>query len=180
MQIRISGGKDRGRMLKTLKGDLTRPTTGRVKEALFSIIGPRIQGARFLDPFGGSGAVSLEALSRGASHATIIEQNPQALKVIEENVSLLGYQGQVSLLRGDAIKVLERVAGPIDLVFLDPPYRSGVYEQAMAAILPLLSPEGWVIAEHAASIDIEAIAPLQLLKSYKYSDTILSVYGKTP
>lgn len=165
-------------MLKTLNGDLTRPTTGRVKEALFSIIGPRIQGARFLDPFGGSGAVSLEAISRGASHATIIEQNSQALKVIEENINLLGYQGQVSLLRGDAIKVLDRLEMPFDLVFLDPPYRSGIYEEAMEIIAnrQLLAPNGWLIAEHAAAIALTPPPSWQCLKSYRYSDSFLSVF----
>lgn len=179
--LRICGGKDRGRVLKSLKGDLTRPTSGRVREALFSVLGERIEGARFLEPFGGSGAVSLEAVSRGAAQATIIEQARGAYQVIAENVKLLGYERVVRLLSGDALRILERLEGPFDIAFIDPPYGKGLGIKSLELMIKrgLMKEDGRIFFEHRADEPVpEAVESWERLKTYRYSDTTVSLYGK--
>lgn len=179
--LRICGGKDRGRVLKSLKGDLTRPTSGRVREALFSVLGDRIEGARFLEPFGGSGAVSLEAVSRGAAQATIIEQAREAQRVIGENIKLLGYEQAVRLLSGDALRILERLEGPFDIAFLDPPYGKGLGIKSLEILVErgLMEADGRIFFEHRADEVVpDVVDGWERIKTYRYSDTTVSLYGK--
>ena len=124
MGLRIVGGHFRGRILKVPKGQTTRPTSDRLREAFFNSLGPRIEKAHFLDLFAGSGAMALEALSRGARHATLIEQSKEAFRVIKENIKTLGLEGQTTLLFGDAYRHLPKLKGPFDIVYIDPPYKT--------------------------------------------------------
>lgn len=149
--IRIIGGKHRGRMLATPEGEATRPTSNRARESLFNILmhaswrddedggtSPLIE-ARVLDAYAGSGALGLEALSRGATHATFLDNEAAAVKAIGENLRKLGETGAAKVVRADATRPPPS-REPCDLVFLDPPYRSG---QAPAAIAALAA-AGWM------------------------------------
>ncbi len=122
MSLRIIGGKFKGRILKTPKGGATRPTQGMLRESVFNICQNEIQGARFLDLFAGSGAMGLEAISRGASHATLIEKNRNALASIRENIRLLEIASDITLMTLDALAAIERLSSPFDIIYLDPPY----------------------------------------------------------
>lgn len=124
--MRITGGTLRGRTLKTPTDRSVRPTSDKVRQALFNILGERVVDARVLDLFAGSGSLGLEALSRAAAHATFVEKDHRALKVIHENVEVLGVAERATLRRLDFVARPERLrdpAGSFDVVFLDPPYR---------------------------------------------------------
>ena len=124
--MRITGGSCRGRVLKTLSGKEIRPTSDKVREALFNILGPRAAGAAVLDLFAGSGSLGLEALSRGAERATFVEKDRRALAVIRQNVEKLNFEDRGRLERFDVLSGstrLRRLDGPFDIVFLDPPYQ---------------------------------------------------------
>lgn len=124
--MRVTGGVHRGRVLETLPGRHTRPTADRVREALFSILGPRVRDARVLDLFAGSGSLGLEALSRGAAHATFVEKSRRALDVIRRNVETLELEDRAALHALDVPArpgSLRQLNGPVNVVFIDPPYR---------------------------------------------------------
>jgi 16S rRNA (guanine(966)-N(2))-methyltransferase RsmD len=130
-----------------------RPTEGRVREALFSIWGERLVGARVLDLFAGSGAVALEAVGRGAASALCVEMAPRVLRTLEDNVRRLGEEGLVETRRGKLPEMLAQLAVEgrrFDLAFADPPYRFTGYAEIVAAVAPLLSEEGELVVEHSA------------------------------
>ena len=124
--MRIVAGEFGGRRLVAPNGDIARPTQDRVREAWFSILGEAVDGARVLDLFAGSGALGLESLSRGAASATFVEKARRSLEALEENVASLDVAGRVTIVKGDALKVVEAITpGVYDLVFADPPYDLG-------------------------------------------------------
>jgi 16S rRNA (guanine966-N2)-methyltransferase len=149
--VRIVGGSHRGRPLVAPEGDRVRPTSDRAREALFNILehgrwaaaGSPVAGAHVLDAFAGTGALGLEALSRGAAQATFLEQSAAALAVLKANVAALGFGGRSTVLRADAAAP-PRAAAPASLVFLDPPYG----QELGSAALKALAAGGWV-AENA-------------------------------
>ena len=167
--IRIIGGKHRGRMLATPEGEATRPSSNRARESLFNILmhaswrddedggtSPLIE-ARVLDAYAGSGALGLEALSRGAAHATFLDNEAAAVKAIGENLRKLGETGAAKVVRADATRP-PRSREPCALVFLDPPYRSG---QASAAITALAG-AGWMTPGCIVTVELahnEDLAP---------------------
>ena len=167
--IRIIGGKHRGRMLETPVGEATRPTSNRAREALFNILmhanwrededggtSPLIE-ARVLDAYAGSGALGLEALSRGAAHVTFLDKDAAAIKSIGDNLRKLGETGAAKVVRADATRP-PPAREPCDLVFLDPPYRSG---EAVAAITALAN-AGWMAPGAVVTVELaynEDIAP---------------------
>ena len=120
--MRISGGELRSRILRTPPGDALRPTPARAKEALFSIVGERISGARVLDLYAGSGAIGFEALSRGALHATFVELHAPTAAAIRRSAEELGVEKLTSVVCAPAEKAVQRVAGHFDFVYADPPY----------------------------------------------------------
>jgi 16S rRNA (guanine966-N2)-methyltransferase len=156
--LRIVGGKHRGRTIATPEGMTTRPTSNRAREALFNIlthanwrpdgISPLI-GARVLDAFAGSGALGLEALSRGAAHATFLDSDAAAIKLIGENLRKLGETGAARVVRADATRP-PPTRDACDLVFLDPPYRSSLAGPALAA----LAAAGWLQPGAIATIEL--------------------------
>ena len=151
--MRILAGELKGRRLTTPRGDTTRPTADQVRIALMDTLMPRLGGARFLDLFAGAGGVGLEALSRGAAHATFVERDPRAIAALAENIRTLDLEPRTSVVRGDVARQLERLAGEgrrFELVFLDPPYATDDGERALAALGDgaLLAPQGIVIAQH--------------------------------
>lgn len=142
--MRIIGGSLGGRRLRAPRGLATRPTGDRVREAIFNILGPPPDGARVLDLFAGAGGLGLEALSRGAAEATFVDASAAACRAIDDNARDLGLVGRVRVIRGDVHRVLARLAGPFEWIFLDPPYAGDDLAQALAA----LPRAGVVIAEH--------------------------------
>jgi 16S rRNA (guanine966-N2)-methyltransferase len=146
--LRIIGGSWRGRRLRFPAAALIRPTPNRVRETLFNWLGARIVGARCLDLFAGSGALGLEALSRGAAHVTFVEREPEAVRALRATLAEWGAQG-AQLERGDALSFLAGPAQPFDIAFLDPPFASGLLEEAAA----LLEGNGWL--RDAALIYVE-------------------------
>ncbi len=178
--MRVIAGAAKGRRLKTIKGLDTRPTTDRIKENLFNILGHRVQGSRFLDLFAGSGAIGIEALSRGAAAAVFVERSRQAAAVLKDNLFHTGFSGDVMAMDvGRALKVLQRQQRRFDIVFLDPPYYRSLAAATLADIAAgeLILPGGLVIAEIGRKEDIPG-DPLNLVLTRKetYGDTCLTFF----
>jgi 16S rRNA (guanine(966)-N(2))-methyltransferase RsmD len=130
--VRVLAGAFKGRRLVTPRGATTRPTADHVRLALLDALAPWLHGARVLDLFAGAGGVGLEALSRGAVHATFVERDPRALAALRANVEALGVATAARAVRGDAVRVLARLEGPFAIVFLDPPYDTELATRALA------------------------------------------------
>lgn len=177
--MRVITGSARGRRLETLFGeDITRPTTESVKEALFSMIQFELEGKRVLDLFAGSGQLGIEALSRGARHCTFVENNRQALRVVENNIAHCGFTDRSNAVMSDAVTYLLRKDN-FDIAFLDPPYKSGLMEKCLPLILRLMSDDGIVVCESSA----DEVPPERLDGWYadrvrKYGKTRLTLYRK--
>ncbi len=147
--MRIIAGTAKGRILKTADGLNTRPTADRVKEAIFSSLYQKTIGANILDVFAGSGAFALEALSRNATYATLIEQDRAAICAINANIANCGFEQKTQLLKGDALKILAKLNQQYQLIFLDPPYNQGLLNPILALISKhkLLAKDGLIIIE---------------------------------
>ena len=172
--MRVIAGEFRSRRLKTLPGLETRPTPDRLREALFNVLAPVISDSIFLDAYAGTGAVGIEALSRGARRAIFVEKNRAAVEVIRENLTALGLESRAEVYTGKTLVVLERVQA--DIVFLDPPYQKEIeYESALIALGA--SGSKLVIAQHAsrASLNLE-YANLKRYRLIKQGDNSLSFY----
>jgi len=153
MTLRIIGGQFKGRLLKTPKGPSTRPTQGMLREAVFNICQNAIEGARFLDLFAGSGAMGLEAISRGASHATLVESNRHALSSIKENIDILNTRAQVQILpvkAEKALQVLAKQSQLYDIVYIDPPYDTST-NALLDSLPPILAPGALIFVEERYS-----------------------------
>lgn len=150
--MRVIAGTAGGRRLVAPKGRDVRPTSDRVKEALFSSLAPRLPGARVLDLYAGSGALAIEALSRGAAAAVLVERNRAALAAIEHNLAATGFTAAARVTTGDLPQALGQLIGLFDVVFLDPPYALAEDEvvAVLAALVPLLAPGGAVRLEWPA------------------------------
>lgn len=170
--MRIIAGTARGRRLEAPRDASVRPTSDRAREALFGILGhgtPPVGGARFLDLFAGTGAVGLEAWSRGAAAVTLVEQDHAAIEVIRRNVGALGAAG-VDLLRRDATRLGRPSGPPFNIVFMDPPYHSGLATQALAGLIETgwLAPSARVIVELAAREPLALAPEWSLLEERRY------------
>ncbi len=180
--VRVTGGAHRGRGLAVPPG--ARPTEGRVREALFSIWGDRLEGARVLDLFAGSGIVGLEALSRGALSALCVDESLRAVQMMERNAGLLQEKAaeirRLTLPAGLARLVAEG-AGPFDLVYIDPPYNFNLYDELLAALAPLLTKHAEVVVEHSSRRDMPIQAgPLVRVDARRYGEGSLSFYRWEP
>jgi 16S rRNA (guanine966-N2)-methyltransferase len=165
--LRVVAGELRGRRLRTPTGLDTRPTSDRVRESLFAILGDAVEGAAVLDLFAGSGALAIEALSRGASRAVLVERDRRAAAVIEANLEALGPL-PAELVRADAIAYLSRHVGPFGIVFLDPPYSvapklAGRLSKALPAVL---SPSSLIVAESDKRDPLDLALPLADERTY--------------
>lgn len=181
--MRITGGHLRSRHLEAPKGDATRPTADRVREALFSILGARaglqLVGARVLDLYAGTGSLAFEALSRGAVHATLVEAKPDVAKIIRRNAETLGVLGKVSIVATKVERALPRLVAPYDLVFIDPPYadvREGRTGLALAALADVFAQAEELILEHASGDEAPALQGCTYQDTRTYGDTALSFY----
>ena len=144
--MRIIAGTLKGRRLQGPATDDVRPTSDRLRETLFNVLGTAVQGARVLDAFAGTAAVGLEAVSRGASRVTLYERDPKALKVAAANIAHCGATGACQLIRADFLR--SAGAANCDLVFLDPPYDDGDLSAALRVAATHLAPGGLVVLEH--------------------------------
>ncbi len=189
--MRIIAGQYRSRLLTSPPGTSTRPTSDRLRETLFNIISTRITDARFVDLFAGTGAVGLEAISRGASHVYFAENAGPALKSLRTNLTNLKIAGGYALEDRGVMPLLQRLAKastPVNVVYLDPPYNEEeAYTQTLGflgshANRSLLAPDALVIAEHASKSPFqlsERYGTLTRTRVYKQGDTSLSFYGQT-
>ena len=177
--MKIVSGIYGGRPLKTLEGKTTRPTSDKVRGAIFNMIGPYFEGGRVLDLYAGSGGLSIEAVSRGMVSAVLVERDRKAQAVITENIQMTKEVSKFQLLKMEAERVLEQVTGPFDLVFLDPPYAK---EQIVADIEKmaernLFSQEVMVVCETDKSVELpEEIACLGIWKEKIYGISKVTVY----
>jgi 16S rRNA (guanine966-N2)-methyltransferase len=181
--IRVIAGSAKGRKLKMVPGSSTRPIGDRVKEALFNILGPDVVDSSFLDLFGGTGSVGIEALSRGASSCTFIDLDRKSVQIIHENLAQCGFSDAAVVLQRDAFAYLEGQAQTTyDMVFIAPPQYKGLWEKALCQLdqkSEWINPDGLVIIQ----IDPNEYKPLELntLSLYderKYGNTKLLFYEK--
>ena len=180
--MRIIAGEMRSRRLKTLDGLDTRPTGEKAREALFSILMNRVPGARVLDLYAGSGALSLEALSRGAEFAVMVDCAPKACKIISENIDSLGCRNRTRLIRStdlSAVAMLKAERDSFDLILLDPPYRMDAGPVCQAIVeAGLLRDEGMIVVEHAKETPPATPSFLELTDRRVYGAAGISLYAK--
>jgi 16S rRNA (guanine966-N2)-methyltransferase len=181
MKLRRVAGSARGRRLVSPKDDSIRPTADRVKEAIFSIIGPCIHSSYVLDLFAGTGSLGLEAISRGAEFVTFVEKNPGSLKVLRENIKLAGFEAQSEVLSIDALRALKgfnRANRLFDLIFIDPPYGDNLYEKTLFSIdrYGIIRNGGLIIIEHPHWLGLDGIFKRFVpVKNKKYGSTAISI-----
>ena len=179
--MRVITGKARGVQLKTPDGMTTRPTTDRVKEALFSIIQFEIPTARVLDLFGGTGQLGIEALSRGAKSAVFVDAGEPACRLIRENLKKTKLESDAKVVRADYLDYLKRCREKFDIIFLDPPYAEVFLENALKCIteIDILESGGIIVAERPLGKDLPWDFPgYSRSKDYKYGNTLLTIYRK--
>ncbi len=185
--MRVIAGSARGRRLATFRGTTVRPTPDRVREALFSMLLSRLgsfQGLRVLDLFAGSGALAIEALSRGAASATLVEQAAAAAQTIRDNLTLCRLTDRAEVMVRDAWQALPALAkgGPFDLIFLDPPYNKGLAARAVQVIAAhdLLAADGILSTETAGEEELpESAGRLQRRDHRRYGSIMISLYTHT-
>jgi 16S rRNA (guanine966-N2)-methyltransferase len=180
--LRIVGGALRGRILRSVPGDGTRPTADRVRQSLFDLLGQRMDDLAVLDLFAGTGALGLESISRGALKAVLVEKDARACGVILGNVSDLKLEEQARVLRGELPQVLSQLRGQrFDLVFSDPPYALRAAQATLDALCSndLLAPGARVVLEMDRREDLPQLAPgLSLADERRYGDTLVLVVAK--
>jgi 16S rRNA (guanine966-N2)-methyltransferase len=185
--MRVIAGKYRSRILKSLKGNALRPTSDRLRETLFNVLGSNVSGSRFLDVFAGTGAVGIEALSRGAAEVVFIENHAPAATLIRRNLASLEIQNGAQILLFDALRGLEKLAarhkptdGPFDFAFIDPPYaEKAQYDRVLGFLgsTPFLSQGSVVIAEHRRTFELpQRIGRLLQTRILRQGDAALSFF----
>ena len=180
--MRIITGKAKGIRLVTLEGEATRPTSERVKEAVFSMLQFDIEGRRVLDLFSGSGQLALEAVSRGAAEAVLVDRSKDALKIINTNIAKTKMGGQCRVYCLDWKDYVRRFRGEkFDVIFLDPPYAQGLYAPALAALLEsdMLKPKSLIVCESGSAEifgkDTALAGKFSEVKVSRYSKTVITV-----
>ena len=185
--MRVIAGTYRSRILKSLKGLALRPTSDKLRETLFNVLGSGVVGSRFVDLYAGTGAIGIEALSRGAAEAAFVENHPPAAALIRRNLETLGIRTGVTVLMMDALRGLEKLASrqksssaSFDFIFLDPPYAAAKDYARVLEFLGsanLLALGGIVIAEHRRSFNLpEEVGALRRYRVLKQGDAALSFY----
>ncbi len=178
--MRVISGTAKGRRLITKPGEETRPTIDRVKEAVFSMLQNRIYASRVLDLFAGSGALGIEALSRGAEHAVFVEKDSAAVKIVEQNLKDTRLWDKSRLIKGDALAFLGKATESFDIIFIDPPYAAGLYGEVFSLICSggLLAPDGIIICEHKTGTELPLCPPLLQVSDRKYGNVSVAVLKK--
>jgi 16S rRNA (guanine966-N2)-methyltransferase len=183
--MRVISGTRKGKILKAVPGSSTRPTTDKVKEAIFNIIGPYFEGGTGLDLFAGSGGLGIEALSRGAEKVIFVDRDGKAIQTIHENVKMCELEDNAEIFRNDAERALKAIIKreiAFQFVFLDPPYK----KQQLLKLLEwidaeqLLVPDGTIICEHSSDIQLpENVGRLGVRKHEKYGIIAITIYELT-
>jgi 16S rRNA (guanine(966)-N(2))-methyltransferase RsmD len=183
--MRIIAGTAKGRHLRSLKGGL-RPTSDRMRESLFSILGSRVEGARFLDLYAGVGTVGLEALSRGAAEAVFVESHRPAARLIEENAAACGFAERALALATPAergIALLRRQNRQFDLIFVDPPYGRGEAAGMLGRVAQhpeLLAQAGLLIVQHSRHEELpEGVGPLVRMRQTRFGETMVDMFRRS-
>jgi len=173
--LRVAGGEARGRRIKTPKG--IRPTQGMVKEAMFNLVGPAIDGGHVLDLFAGSGAIGIEALSRGAAGVTFVDREPRGLAILRQNLEVLDLKSRSQVVRADVVRWLESSPAQLSqagFVFMDPPYEDPVLVRALKAIDGAAS-DATVVVEHSRRQELPTLTRMHVDRQRRYGDTMVSV-----
>lgn len=182
--MRVISGEARGIRLTALKGDNTRPTSDKVKESIYNIINPYIYDARFLDLFSGTGNMGLEAVSRGAEKAVLVEKHRPCFKIIQDNITKTRLGDRVELLKSDVYTAIKRLSSEnekFDIIFMDPPYSKDLVRPCLEGISNgnLLDDDGIIIIEHDTKDLIEdKIGNLVKYREKKYGNTMISFFSK--
>ena len=172
----MSGGEARGRRLRTPKN--IRPTQGIVKQAIFNMVGPEIENANVLDLFAGSGALGIEALSRGARSVTFVDRQPRGLDILRQNLDALGFKDRARIVRSDVVRWLEASPDAVNaagFVFLDPPYDDVVFDRALEA-LDRSKTTATVLAEHSRRQAPPNLSRLKVDRQRRYGDTVVTIF----
>ena len=173
--MRVTGGESKGRRLKAPRN--IRPTQGIVKEAIFNIVAPYIEGATVIDLFAVSGAIGIEALSRGAAHVTFVDREERGLAILRQNLDALGLKQRARVIRADVARWIEGSPDEMqaaDLIILDPPYGDAVFDRTLQAIDRSTS-KATVVAEYSRRQQLPAMARLQMGRERRYGDTMVAV-----
>ncbi|MGE0598422.1 MAG: 16S rRNA (guanine(966)-N(2))-methyltransferase RsmD [Dehalococcoidia bacterium] len=175
--VRISGGTARGIPLTEPRGVRLRPTSGLVREAVFNILGERIDGANVLDLYAGTGALGIEALSRGAAHATFVEAAPGAVHAIFQSLARTSLAEQAEVVRGRLPGALSNLREKFDVIFIDPPYNDPGAEDTLVAAAPLLAESGVIVYEHSSRYNPPlSVAGLKMQERRVYGDSAVAFY----
>lgn len=180
--MRVVAGIYRGRKLERIEGMDIRPTSDMVKESLFNILGGEVINSNFLDLFGGTGSIGIEAVSRGAEHVVFIDSSIKSIKVLRKNLENLGIKNNVEVYNADyltAINKLYQNSRRFDIIFLDPPYGTGIAQKALERIneKPILSGDGVIIVEHDARDAMPvSLGSIKMYREKRYGNTKLSFY----
>lgn len=183
--MRVIAGEFKGRRLEGPDNDYIRPTTDKVKEAMFSIIGGKILDSKCVDLFSGTGNIGLEAISRGAQKCYFCDNSGKAMGIIKRNISYCKADEQAEIMAGDFRRSLEKIrdtGDKIDFFFLDPPYNAGYYDKAMEIIAAgeILTFDGMIVAEHPRELLLpNNIAGLEMIKERRYGRIVLSIYVRS-
>jgi 16S rRNA (guanine(966)-N(2))-methyltransferase RsmD len=179
--MRIIAGTFKGRRLDAPDWPGLRPTSDRLRETLFNVLAPRIVGARFLDAYAGTGAVGIEALSRGASHVTFVERDPRAARLIEQNLARCGVQDRYAIIRAGFAGAAQRLTDPFQILFLDPPYGAGELIAALGAAAALVAGDALLIVEHATRDKApDAVGGLSRRRELVQGDSALAFFTVQP
>ena len=175
--MRIIAGALKGRRLDAPDWPGLRPTSDRLRETLFNVLMPRIEGARFLDAYAGTGAVGIEALSRGASHVTFVERDPRAARLVEENLARCGVKDRYAIIRAGFAAASPRLHGPFEILFLDPPYGAGELIESLEIAAPFVAEGSLLVVEHAKRDTApEQVGGLVRVRELVQGDSALAFY----
>lgn len=178
--MRVVTGIARGKNLTTLPGDDLRPTGARVKEGLFSAIQFDIEGRRVCDLFAGCGQLGIEALSRGAASAVFIDESAAAVNVIKQNLKHCGLEDLATVQKNDFASYLSFCKETFDIIFIDPPYKKGLYEKALTLAEKKMSDHGMIICEYPFDVAVaDKVGDFSVWRKYKYGKVFISIYKKT-
>ncbi len=177
--MRVITGLARGTRLRTLEGDSVRPTSEKVKEAVFSMLHFDIEGRRILDLFAGCGQLGIEALSRGAKSAVFVDASLSASRVISENLKAAQLSESAEIVRKDFKLFLSTTSETFDIAFLDPPYHAGFYEDALELLCKRMSSFGVIVCEHPSDVAVPSqVGDFEAKKTYKYGKILVTVYRR--
>lgn len=172
----------KGRRIFAPSGIVLRPTPAKVRGALFNILADSIPGASFLDLYAGTGAIGIEAFSRGATSVTFVEQAQRHLQYLKKNIVLCDLKDQSTVFSTSVDVFLKRQIGPFDLIFIDPPYKSGEFEKILPSLKEgdMIAENGRLVIEHFHKVPVpQSIGETHFFKKYSYGETTLSFYGKS-